>query len=389
MPQERPVDVAVIGGGIIGCAAAAFAAEAGARVTLFERSEIGAGASGRNMGAVQHPFDPELALLYEETVGIYRELAQRDAEFSFPSEPAGLLMVTPDPTLLEQDGEETPSGVRSDLLAPRQVQSLEPSLADDLWATRLETGFPIPPQAATAAMARRAREAGAQIEVGAAAIPAVQNGRAVGVIQEGVRPRAADIVLLAAGPWTPYLLDPSGRWRPIVATWGATAQLELASPPRHVVEELRVGSVNQPVDEVADARPPSAEDTPSIFTLAAAGSVVTIGSTFLRFEPDPRAMAPVLVERGRRFLPSLSDARIVATRACARPQSVDGRPLVGEIAGVVGLFVAAGHGPWGISSGPATARLIVGAMLKPDGAAIPDGLNVRRFPAPTVREVYV
>jgi len=389
MDPERPVEVAIIGGGIIGCAAAAFAAEAGARVALFERSEIGAGASGRNMGAVQHPFDLVLAPLYEETVGIYRELTQRDAEFPFPSEPAGLLIITPDPTLLERDGGETPPGLRSDLLAPRQVKSLEPSLADDLWATRLETAFPIPPHAATAAMARRAREAGAQIEVGAAAIPAIENGRAAGVILEGVRQRAADLVLVAAGPWSPYLLDSSGRWLPIVATWGAAAQLEHASPPRHVVEELRVESVNQPPDELADARPPSAEDTPSIFTLAAAGSVVTIGSTFLAFEPDPRGMAPVLVERGKRFLPSLSDARIVATRACARPQSVDGRPLVGEIAGVGGLFLTAGHGPWGISTGPATARLVVDAMLKGRGTAIPDALNVRRFPVPTLREVHV
>ena len=105
MPQEPPVEVAIIGGGIIGCSAAAFAAEAGARVTLFERSDLGAGASGRNMGAVQHPFDSILAPLYEATLGIYRELAQRDAEFKFPSEAAGLLMVTPDSTLLDGNGE--------------------------------------------------------------------------------------------------------------------------------------------------------------------------------------------------------------------------------------------------------------------------------------------
>ena len=383
------MEVAIIGGGIIGCAAAAFAAEAGARVTLFERSEIGAGASGRNMGAVQHPFDSQLAPLYEATVGIYRELAEGDGQFQFPSEPAGVLMLTPDPTVLDTEGDAAPSGLRSDLLAPRQVQSLEPSLAGDLWAIRLATGFPIPPHAATATMARRARAAGGQIEVGAAAIPAVENGRAVGVILEGVRPRAADVVLVAAGPWSPFLLDPSGRWQPIIATWGATAQLDFASPPRHVVEEARVESVNQPSEGQLSARPPAPADTPSLFTLAAAGSVVTIGSTFLAFEPDPRAMAPLLVERGKRFMPTLAGARIVATRACARPQSLDGRPLVGEIAGVRGLFLAAGHGPWGISCGPATARLVVDAMLNSDSAPIADSLNVRRLEAPTVREVSV
>ena len=393
MPQDRPIEVAIIGGGIIGCSAAAFAAEAGAHVTLFERAEIGAGASGRNMGAVQHPFDTVLTPLYEATLGIYRELSQRDSEFQFPSEAAGLLMVTPDRSLLEGDhegnGEGRGSGPRSDLLEPRQVQSLEPSLANDLWATRLDTGFPIPPMAATAAMGRRAEAAGARIEVGAAAIPAIEHGRAVGVILEGVRPRGADLVLIAAGPWSPYLLDPSGRWLPIVATWGATAQLELASPPRHVIEELRVESVNQPVNGDTSGRRPSAQDTPSIFTLAAAGSVVTIGSTFLPFEPDHRAMAPLLVERGKRFLPALESARIVATRACARPQSVDGRPLVGEIESARGLFITAGHGPWGISTGPATARLVVGAMLRNDGAAIPEALNVRRFASPSIREVHV
>src|SRR2546429_307323 len=104
-------------------------------------------------------------------------------------------------------------------------------------------GAPPPPSAVRregrGGLARisRARAAGATIEIGAAAVRAIQNGRAVGVILEGARPRAADLVLVAAGPWSPFLLDPSGDWRPIGGTWGATAQIELEAPPRHVVEE--------------------------------------------------------------------------------------------------------------------------------------------------------
>ena len=42
--RRKPLyDVAVIGGGIIGTSAAAFLAEAGASVVLFERTAIGAG----------------------------------------------------------------------------------------------------------------------------------------------------------------------------------------------------------------------------------------------------------------------------------------------------------------------------------------------------------
>ena len=67
--REAGSDVVVIGGGIVGTAAAAFLAEAGARVTLVERDGLASGASGANSGVVQHPFDPVLAALYRETLG--------------------------------------------------------------------------------------------------------------------------------------------------------------------------------------------------------------------------------------------------------------------------------------------------------------------------------
>jgi glycine/D-amino acid oxidase-like deaminating enzyme len=45
-------DIAIVGGGIVGCAAAAFLAEAGARVELFESGQLAGAASGRNSGAI-------------------------------------------------------------------------------------------------------------------------------------------------------------------------------------------------------------------------------------------------------------------------------------------------------------------------------------------------
>ena len=86
---RAPTDVAVIGGGIVGCAAAAFLAEAGARVDLYERDEVAAAASGRNSGSVQHPFDPVLRDLHVETLRHYRELD----DFELPAQPAGVLML--------------------------------------------------------------------------------------------------------------------------------------------------------------------------------------------------------------------------------------------------------------------------------------------------------
>jgi glycine/D-amino acid oxidase-like deaminating enzyme len=375
-------EVVVIGGGIVGTSAAALLAERGVSVTLVEREAIGAGASGRNLGAVQHPFDSPLVSLHEETLVMYRAMGSTGG-FSFPAEPAGLLLLADDRTVLAAQARELSAmpELRPDLLEPRQTQSLEPWLATDLWSLRLATGYPIPPHAATEAMARRATAAGARLEIGAAAVPAVEHGRVTGVILEGARRVAADRVLIAAGPWSPYLVDPSGRWQPIVATWGATAQLAMAHPPRHVVEEARVEPVNRPADAVDRAPSPPPAATPSLFTLAAAGGVATIGSTFLAEQPDHRSLAPILVQRGVRFLPALREATITASRACARPQSTDGRPLIGSVPGVAGLYLAAGNGPWGISCGPATARLAVDAILAGDDEQVPPELRVERMGA--------
>jgi len=49
---DTQADLAVIGGGFTGCAAALAAAEAGARVVLLEAERVGHGGSGRNVGLV-------------------------------------------------------------------------------------------------------------------------------------------------------------------------------------------------------------------------------------------------------------------------------------------------------------------------------------------------
>ncbi len=343
-------DVAIVGGGIVGCSAAAFLAEAGARVELFERDDLAGAASGRNSGSVQHPFDPVLAELHAETLQLYGELEG----FDLPDAPAGVLMLATDPAALEAPaaaiGRDQPE-LEPRMLNPGAVRELEPAVGEELWGCRLETGYPVRPAAATLAFAERARRAGATLREGAGA-RLWRAGDALRGVTAGGERRPADAVLVSAGPWTPALVDPTGSWRPIEPVWGVVVEVELEHPPGHVVEELGV-------EEVAVGH---AEGPGSIFSLVAAAGGVSVGSTFLTEEPDPVAWIPRIRERAQRFVPALARARVQATRACARPVSLDGRPLVGPLA-TEGLWVAAGHGPWGISAGPATGRLAADAML--------------------------
>jgi glycine/D-amino acid oxidase-like deaminating enzyme len=200
-------------------------------------------------------------------------------------------------------------------------------------------------------------------------------------------------VLLAAGPAAADLADPSERWRPIVRTWGVTVAVKLETPPRHVLEQSGVVEINrpegidddpaEPSDVAAPTRTGGAASEPhghfpSSFSLVTARGLSVVGSTFLPLEPDVGAVGPLLLHRADRFVPGLHGAGIEDLRACARPQSLDGRPLVGRVPGHENLYICAGHGPWGISTGPETARLVAGLILgrSPD---IPQALDPGRF----------
>jgi glycine/D-amino acid oxidase-like deaminating enzyme len=306
---------------------------------------------------VQHPFDPVLAELHVETLRHYRELDG----FAMPDQPAGVLLVARDRAPLVPAVAGISAGqpeLDPVLLDPNELQRLEPGIGRKIWGCRLETGFPVKSAAATLCFAERARRAGAVLHEGRPAWPWVL-GRSVRGVLAGGRHFAAGAVLVTAGPWAPEVIDPTHAWRPIVPVWGVVVEVSVDDPPRHVVEELGVEGVVGSGPDEEPAAPPA-----SLFSLVAADGAVALGSTFLAEEPEAASWAGRLRRAGEPFVPALSRARVEGARACARPQSLDGRPLVGPAGGIESLWIAAGHGPWGISTGPATARLAADALLR-------------------------
>ena len=385
----------MIGAGIVGVSCAAELAASGRRVVVLERAEVAAGASGRNSGVVQHPFDPVLTDLHLETLRSYRSLAGTEGGggdraggpaggFALPAEPAGLMLVTHDAGLarrLADDLVRSHPGLSPTFLDPDEAHALEPALAPGISACRLRIGYPVAPASATRAWADRATRLGVEIRVGEPARPWLASGRVAGVELASGERIAAEQVVVAAGPWTPEVIDPGGAWRPIRASWGVVVGVDLADPPRHVLEEAEIDI--EPAGEPAAS--PQAErgraEAGHSFSLVTAGGTSSLGSTFLDDEPDPAALVATILARGTTFIPGVAEARIGAHRVCARPLSVDGRPLVGRVPGTDGLWVAAGHGPWGISTGPASGRLIAD-LIAGRITAPPAALDPARFPPP-------
>ena len=354
-------DVAIAGGGIVGTALAALLAEAGAAVRLYEREAIAAAASGRNSGVLQHPLDEALVAVYERSLALYAGLGHG---FAHPEEPVGVLVVSEDPATLERERAELAARfpeIRPEWLEGADLRAAEPGLGEGVVACRLATGRPVPPAAAAAAWAERARAAGAELRIGVA-VEAVEvtGGRATGVrTAAGAEPAGA--VALAAGPWTAALAP-----APVAPLWGVNVEVHLPEPPRHVLEQAGI-----------DALVSAGGGPASLFSIVTAGGVSAVGSTFDPDEPDPDALAPRILERASRFLPALAQVSTFSARACPRPQSADGRPLLGPHAEIEGLHLATGHGPWGISLGPGSAELVAGAILG-DGTEIRPELAASR-----------
>jgi Glycine/D-amino acid oxidases (deaminating) len=383
-------DVIVIGGGIVGTAAAAFLAEAGAHVTLFDREGLASGASGANSGVIQHPLDPILVPLYRETVALYRDLSGLDAGFRLPDQQAGMLFLSRERSAVEQMAAHFPD-LATEIVTGADLQALEPTLAPDLVACRVPIAYPVPPSTSTYAYATLAERRGVTVRLGRGATLVMAGGRIVGVQVDG-RLILSDQVLVAAGPWASELIDPTGRWHPIRPLWGVVVEAELADPPRHVLEEAEIDALigSDPCGPSSDPGGPGFEPgdpgvesgaETSEFSLVTAGGISAVGSTFLETEPDPADWIEPLLMRASSFVPGVADAPIRGVRACARPMSVDGRPLIGPVPGIGGLFVCAGHGPWGISTGPASARLVVDQMLGRPVSVAPE-LDAGRFGPP-------
>ena len=194
---------------------------------------------------------------------------------------------------------------------------------------------------------------------------------------------AAGAVVVAAGPWTPALLDPTGRWKPISPRWGVVVEAKVARAPRHVLEEAGIEAVLDAGGGEGPAAHGHAEapDDGIEFSFIPHDGAGSVGSTFLPSEPVPTQWIERILQRAMRFVPAIGDAPIHGVRCCARPQSDDGRPLIGAVPWLRNLFVCAGHGPWGVSTGPASARLVVDLALGL-APAIPAGLDPGRFGAP-------
>ncbi|APZ52201.1 NAD(P)/FAD-dependent oxidoreductase [Salipiger abyssi] len=209
------VDVAIVGGGIIGVAAALTLAERGISVALFEKGIVAGEQSGRNWGWCREQLRslPEVPLAMR-SMALWRGMAERigeDAGFR----QTGMMVVSKDREEVarwQQWLDDTAHyGMEGGLLSAQETRAMLPETSED-WIGAIHSpvdGWAEPATAAPA-MARAAQRKGALIFQNCALRGWERSGGAIShVVTEKGRVRCSR-VLVAGGAWSSLLLRNQG-----------------------------------------------------------------------------------------------------------------------------------------------------------------------------------
>jgi D-hydroxyproline dehydrogenase subunit beta len=373
-------DVVVVGGGIVGCCVAYELSRRGAMVTLIERDELAAGASGRNHGLLVAPLDPVLVPMAESTLGFYRDFAPSAAlTVRMDPDPIGYLIVAADDPEEREAGQleadaAASCGVSVRRLASDEVLDLEPAIGPRAVAEGwlLDYVRRVQPEALTVSLGLAAAAAGSNIRRHLSCRELLVEGERVrGVLTDEGEIRS-DHVVVAAGPWSARLLRPLGFDLPVMAARGWLVGLAPARVP--FTRVLGRAGWHSPPDpeglppprarEVMEAGPSAALGT--LLQPNVDGTVLVGGSRQVAItgEPEDPYIPHLLLQGAVRLVPELAEAKVLSAWWGLRPVTPDGRPLVGML--MDGLTVATGHGSLGVTLAGGTARLVGARMFRTD-----------------------
>jgi glycine oxidase len=363
--MAAPPSVAVVGGGIIGCACALELARRGCRVTLFERGAPGGEASGAAAGLLSplgstpdpgpfHRLAIESWRLYPGVVAELRSITGVDVEHTTTG------------TLYPLAGPREIDAARARLTWPlarefgvalvegSDLHALEPALAKDLSAALVVRGDQwINNQRLVTAYALAAAARGVTVCPGTEVSRLlVEDRRARGVVTMDGESVRADVVLLAAGAWSGRLAASAGLELPVGPVRGQ--MLAVSNVPSLLSHAIHG-------DDIYLVPRPSGE--------------LLIGATVERVGFE-RAVTPdglgSLIAEALALVPGIGGRPITRSWFGFRPWASDSQPVLGPAPGFDSLFVATGHYRNGILLAPVTAAVMARCIV--DGE-IPDSIT--------------
>ena len=403
--------VVVIGAGIVGVTAALTLAEAGVEVIVLERGQVAGEASGLNAGVIggggwgTSP-DVHVALRMGSRERYVDLSENRGREIGLDLSGTLTLIRT------EREWAWAQARVRADqqaghvheLIGTKALLDLEPAADPELLGAIFDPlSARAEPVAAAQAFATEATLAGATIMTGCAVIglrPVTGGGWEVETLgsNEGgssAGTLGADAVIIAAGPWCADIGAMVGIDVPIVPVRGqmwATAPQEPML--RHAIASTESASA-WILDQPAGVQPPNLthidgqRTTRHLYGRQRPNGEIVFGGDRVLTQDRTVDAEGIAVNHAHvaELLPAVAALAPVRTWAGLMPFSMDGRPIIGPVAGFNGLIMAGGLASGGFGRGPMTGQLAAEYTLGHEPhfdmtSVVPDGRLALR---PTTR----
>jgi glycine oxidase len=353
---KKTVEIAIIGGGVIGLAVARALAQRGMRdLVLVERANLGAEASSAAAGMLAPQAEADSAddffQLCCQSRDMYPAFAQalkEETGIDIELETSGTLYLSfteEDERELEQRYEwQTRAGLEVEMLSAESAKMLEPCISGDV---RAALRFPFDTQVENrrliSALATANEALGVRVLTGVSADSLNIKRHRVTGIETSRGFISCEKVVIAGGAWSSQVISqelPNPRIQAVrgqMVSFDATPQLA-----RHVIYSPRGYLVPR-----RDGR-------------------LLAGSTTEHAGFDKRVTASgiqSIVTAALEISPSIAALPLTSSWAGLRPRAADGLPVLGPCAEIAGVFYATGHYRNGILLTPITGELLARAII--------------------------
>jgi glycine oxidase len=370
-------DVIIVGGGVIGCSIAWRLAQAGLKVTVFERGRVGCEASRAAAGMLSPQGE-------SQTPGPFFDLCLRSRAMyrSFAEElndASGIDVEYKDEGTLfvvlqgEDDEEKTTwaawqleAGLPLEHVSADDLRKIEPAVTESAArAIFLPQEHQVENRRVMDALEVAMKRAGVELIEGAEVMAlATGQSRVTGVVLPGRR-LDAGAVIVAAGTWSSRLLEPLGLNVKV-------------TPARGQMIAVKAGAI--PIKRVLHSS--------SVYVVPRRDGRILIGATVeqagFRKAVTVRAVRHLL-SAAVELAPSLGELEVVEMWSGLRPDAIDHLPIIGP-SGIDKLLLATGHFRNGILLAPVTAELVESIITRNHVSDELKPFGVERFDARSVMQ---
>ena len=368
--SSRPAEIVVIGGGVEGCSIAWHLARSGARVTLIERWQIAAGASGASAGGVRQQGrdfrEFPLAFRAIERWQTLEEELGADLDYRRGGHATTTEILADLPILEASVRAQQLAGLDISYVAGDDLRQLIPGIAASVLAAAWSPNDGhANPTMTTQAFARAAARSGATLRTGEMVTAIEVAGGTISGVRTDLGIYPADSVILAAGAWSNDLAAAIG----VDLHCSPDAYQAITTYPvdAHLVQVL--GSMHRMISlkQLPDGRYLLGGGWPGAFSLDAPRGQ-TSEANIVANQSEAIALIPDV-------------ARAVIDRAWIGIDNHghDEIPVLGLVDGIDGMVVATGFSGHGFALSPAVGEAIAGLILTGASPIDISSLGLNRF----------